>query len=986
MIIQGRRIIVVTSSATTNGQFSFTLNTGSTTSAGVFTLDGKLVKTLWNGVYYSAGTFTEYWDSLDDYGQPILTPNTSYQIKVLSNNVNYEWQGTIGNTSDNLTGVTKHRTYSNCMRGLAFGLTYGYMARGYSEGAPSINKFNISTPQQKIEIFPDKTSNANTDFVCTDDNIVYWGGYDAFSTNNTFVYGTLVSSDLDVAFSSGTNFNCTNGRTYSTISRLNVSNSYITGLAVQKTGNYLFVARSGLNQLQVIDKVTGLLVQTLTYTSPRGLSIDADDNLWMCTSDSTVAKYTVNSGGTLTSPILSLIGLIYPTSTQVSTTSNTVAICDSSTSQQVKFYNSNTGTLLSTLGTAGGYSTDATVNDNKFYFKDVNGELITFISYQPDGSFWVNDPGNTRVQHYNSSNSFINRIMAMGPSYSTYVDKNNINKVFNGSLEFAIDYSVQNPTGTSGWMLVKNWGYPLVINADNLFGLGYHITLVNGRTYALNRETGGTRQVVELTSGNTLRFTGIYISSTAILCDDGSVQDFLDTTGTFRRFPLTGFDGLGNPLWSGTPEILATNLNNVDVITYPLQQTFNNETSNIVSFQPSTFKDGISILNDGFHLGIISRGADGVVKIKTEKSTHRNYSGPYPKIGWFEIGNNVNNFAGSGFNYIGRNILTSYHGEFWKAMQTNQHNHYYDNGLAIGQFGTNRDITGLLTHSAAKMAGNALTPTLVKNPLDQYSLYLWHGDESDHSGIHRWKISGLNTISEQVATINYPTTYATPTLNYIDLMSGLPWNSTLINNTSGWTRNPIVDDTVSPSWIKFWKVFMSKQSYDVLKDNDISVGGLLDVAGQSTVTRDLGTNNVTTNWKISGNISYPDTGVNRNDGSNNSLYLEILDVNSKVLIHYEIYGQYGGNTQIKANGINLADYDDRVIFNVIKQLQPYSIQISGGSVTFIHANYPPVVTTISDGTGDWTKPKTLRIRLSNAGSGGYGKDITLQNLKLYKDY
>ena len=48
-----------------------------------------------------------------------------------------------------------------------------------------------------------------------------------------------------------------------------------------KSGNYLFVARQSLNQVQVLNKTTGALVQTLAITSPGRMTIDVNNNLWM---------------------------------------------------------------------------------------------------------------------------------------------------------------------------------------------------------------------------------------------------------------------------------------------------------------------------------------------------------------------------------------------------------------------------------------------------------------------------------------------------------------------------------------------------------------------------------------------------------------------------------------------------------------------------------------------------------------------------------
>ncbi|MEO7768462.1 MAG: hypothetical protein ABIS01_13620, partial [Ferruginibacter sp.] len=460
------------------GKFSFTIPSAATTSAGVFKNDSILVRTLWSDEKYTPGTYTNYWDGKDDYGKKLSSPASIYTIKVLSNNVKYTWDGTIGNSSDNMTGPTKHRGYYECMSGLAFGSTYGYFTNGYSEGFPSIGKFKIGTPNQKLFIFSNRQSNAVSTHVATDGINVYWGAYGG---NTSFVYGTTVSNDLEISFPNKVNFTPPYGRSYKAIGVINQVGSLISGLAVQKTGNYLFIARSGINSVQVLNKTTGALIQTLTYASPRGISVDGSDDLWMATGTNTVAKYSVNPDGTLTAPILSLPGLLSPLNTQVSPDDQLVSVLDGSTSQQVKSFSNSRGAAANILGVAGGYFSDATVNNNKFYFNDVNGNKATFIAYQPDGSFWVNDPGNFRVQHYDSQRTFIDRIMSLGATYGVYTDFNDITKVFSSNLEFEIDYS-QPLTGTTGWLLKRNWGANISTSiCGNIAGAK---TLSNKRTYA----------------------------------------------------------------------------------------------------------------------------------------------------------------------------------------------------------------------------------------------------------------------------------------------------------------------------------------------------------------------------------------------------------------------------------------------------------------------------------------------------------------------
>lgn len=226
-----------------NGAFTFSLPAAATTSAGVYKMDSTLVRTLWSTIKYSAGNHTAYWDGKDDNGVLMSSPATNYRIKVVSNNVNYTWQGTIGNSSDAMTGSSKIRGYYMCMSGLAIANNgYGYYCKGYSEGHSSIAKFSTSQPQAKITIFPGHILTLNTDFVATDNTTVYWAGLDAYSTNNTMVHATRTSNDSEVIFSSGVSYANTYGKTYpSVISKLNQANSIITGLAVQKTvTNYLF--------------------------------------------------------------------------------------------------------------------------------------------------------------------------------------------------------------------------------------------------------------------------------------------------------------------------------------------------------------------------------------------------------------------------------------------------------------------------------------------------------------------------------------------------------------------------------------------------------------------------------------------------------------------------------------------------------------------------------------------------------------------------
>ena len=975
-----------------DGKFNFTLPTSLNTSAGVFKTDGTLVRTLWNNVRYPGGKYTKEWDGKDDLGNKISTPESGYQIKILTNNVQYEWQGTIGNTSDNMTGPTKHKGYYHCMKGLAFGKNFGYFCSGYSEGSPSFGKFDINTPNQRINLISPTQSTADINIVATDGVKVYWAALDANTSGDNFVFATNVSDDKYVNFSQGNNYTPAFRYPLNVISYERNSSGEITGLAVQKKGNFLFVARSGLNQLQVLNKTTGALLQVLNFNSPKSLSIDNDDNLWMISGTTTVSKYAVNSNGTLSQSILTLTGLVDPQAIQANNDGSILSVADGGKSQQVKFFNNNSGSLVNVFGETGGYTIDATVKNNKFYFNDLNAVgnkqfyKLSFIAYEPNGSFWVNDPGNFRVQHYNANKDFVDRIMSLGCNYTVFADKNNISKVFVEFLEFEIDYAVQTLTGSNGWKLVKNWG----ATASKTIYDGsprFQTTLSNGRTYGVIRNVHDW-EVVEFPSSGTMRFTGINLNGlNKMICNDGSIQEY-SATGkkvVVQRYPLAGFDGIGNPQWNKNAEFLAEATSD-DVkgnpVGVPIGQIYSTSNDKVVFFNAKAYlSDNGPVYASGFHLGVMQKGTKNAFLFQTEKSTHKDYNGEFPNAGFFDVGNGVNDYAGGGVNIIDKNIITSYHGEFWKNGQTNKFNHYYDNGLAIGQFGT----TGALTMNepaSAMMAGNALSPVLVKD--NNGDLYLWHGDESHHAAAHRWKITGLNTIQEQTVSVAYPANYSS-NVNYTDLMAGLPFAETLNHNTAGWTRDPY-QNIENDRWVNLWTVYTSRHSYEKIAGNDITIGYNSKDPNTSTVNRDLGANNVSQNWKITGNISYNATDVNFNNTVVQQ-FIEVLDPKDKVLTSFYIGGDLNtlniyGNKAVLSTGNKLA------IEKSINQLLPFEVNIENGLVTFKYGDYKTVSTSIMEAGANWRAPAKLRLRFTNTGSygQGYGKEMTIQDFKFYKDY
>lgn len=948
----------------TTGMFTFTLASSQRTSAAVFKIsDSTLITTLWADSTFAAGTYTRYWDGKDDFGNTVTSPDANYRIQVLTNNVTYAWEGVIGNTSTAKTGASVHKGLYTSMTGMAITGTTAYYVQGYSEGFSSEAKFNTASPQVRLSVFPGKVSTMNSDYVATDGTTVYWAGYDAFSTSNSFVHATAVSNDAQISFgangSSYTMFSVPYAKTYtSVIDKLNVTNSKPTGLAVG--GTYLFVSHGGLNQLHVINKTTGALAQNLAITNVRGLAIEGS-SLWMVSGTNTVAKYTINANGTLTAATLTLSGIATPGAIAVN--GGNIAVIDAGVNQIVRFYNTTTGVQGTQLGTTGGYATSSDVTNTKFFFNDYRGNLNSFITYHPDGTFWLGDPGNYRELHFTAAKTYIEYIMSLGATYSTCVDPNNNTRVFGNYLEFTIDYS--QPLAT-GWTLTKNWGYLYApTNLLALTKMSNIVTLSNGRTYGF--VTGGG--YCEFLSSS-LRVTGL--NPAGVICKDGSSQrttgkEDVGFTLTVTSYPLTGFDGSNNPLWSASGTLIATTPTNTlqNPNSTPQAEILTSRNKAVFYTTTRYFLGSTTQLQNGHHLGAIRKGTN-TWQWKNQFADHIAYQGLFPEADYFEMGNGENDYAGSRVVVIDSFAFSGHHGEFWKNVQTNYYNQYLDNGMIIGQFGSDQFIHPGIADTGT--AGNALTPTVVRNGAN---LYLYHGDESQHAGIHRWSITNLSSIAQQSITIPFPSTYTPPVLDYVDLHAGLPFNSTLATQ-NGWSKSGTV------------QYYTNRKKY--INDGSPDVLALFSPpytsTGTAIVQRDLGTNNVVNNWKISGLMSFDGSTIIANGSK---IYIEVLDATGKVLARFYYTGNFStGVTTIFGNTATIVS-NTTTAYTDLTHSTPIEIKCVNGLVTFTYGSYTAVSTAIFDGTGNWKTPKTLRANVL-FGSPQGGMQFDFWGMKLYTDY
>jgi hypothetical protein len=754
-------------SAHTNGKdtipFSFNLDTASRTSAGVYNTEGVLLRTLWNNVKHIEGTHSSMWDKRDDDGK--LVEDSLVVIKVVSNNIRYSWQGIVGNNSDNISGSTKYHNFENISSMAANGSDM-YAGCEYNEAMNAQLRFRTDQPNKSLSATPKKSYGQQTAFVATDGVTVFWAGFDPFSTDKSFsyVFGTTIQSGDEKSFTAGKYYKSPWNSVYnSIIDQLPEINSEPTGLAVQKNGNLLFVAHGKLNRIHILNKNTGALIKQFNISDCGQIATDNDGNLWV-QAGKKILKFNVNTNGDLVSSGLEISNLEQPLAIGISPDSKIIAVCDGGNSQQIRAFSTIDGSQLWTLGDRGGYSTDASVTYNKFFFNSASKSKKTFVAFEEDGSFWVGDAGNFRSLKFSANRQYLTSILYMPNSRSCSVDPTNPTRVTSGYLEFQIDYTKQLAPNNGSWKLVKNWSYEVSEDKDAEFTrLINTITLKNGRVYSfVKSDIEKKKEVVELPSSGSMRYTGILVDETASLYPDGSlrwVNNFTVNAPTvWETRKLTGFSGNNNPIWSVTETFATSPAATLDDPLFRFTVNWGANTAPVTSTDLLISYEGGSANPDWaskkWHLGAIKVGSNKWMW-KTAKGTSKSYTGEYPTDGSYDLGNGVE-YPGGPILVKDQNIFWNYHGEFWKQAQTNKWQHVNDDGLLLGIFGvTGRDIVeGKQVwdqESVPGMAGNSLTAGIAKVGEDYY---IYHCDESHHGGVHQWKVSGLNTVRKEIININ----------------------------------------------------------------------------------------------------------------------------------------------------------------------------------------------------------------------------------------
>jgi hypothetical protein len=771
--------------------FRFELDNEYATSAGVFAADGTLVRTLWSNRRLAPGRHAERWDGLDDDGHAAREPR--YEIRVLTHNVRYAWDGVIGNSSPEPTSPL-HQEGPSFFADLVVSGDRAFFTVPTEGPVPTMRFFDVARPQswQRRPGLP-MAYGAILGLVAADAERVYWarnsspwphtwgkGGDRAFvvatdrglGREERFAAGTAVcvqatsdgcyhDDEFDARVASAIDVVAEIPEDPRT-PELESARNDATGIAVQRRGELLLVAHGRLRdgELHVLDKRTGELRARVPFPGIGRIAVgDAPQELWAITTAgdrSTLARFRLGPPPSY-SPTreLTVAGLDRPLALALAPEGRLLVVADGGASQQVKGFDRVSGRLLWTLGLAGGYRENGPeVTNDKFAFarfehQGTLGQRIesTFVSIGMDGSIWVGDPGVSRILHFDAARAFREQIAFVPVSYNIAVDRNDPTRLFSVHTEYQTDYAEAGPAGPH-WRLQRYFGESLPLdNGYHGFGAGFGdvATLGNGRTYGLLRRAGGF-EVVEVPAHGDLRRSGTVLRDHAYLERDGSLHRVReDASGqvVFSDRRLAGFDESGFPRWDAPVAVASVGRQARDPRVDPYRAWH--------SRYLAVLGDGTRALFDPandpdhgagpplFHLAAVSPGA-----------RHWRWRAS-PAAGRFDLAAPDGTFdssrpwyAGMSVTALGADLVYAYHGEGWHGnSQANQYLHWNGDGLFIGQFGT--PVERGVAPAASGQAGNVLSLQLVRA---NGETYLWHSDESAHAGVHRWHFEGLEWIRE----------------------------------------------------------------------------------------------------------------------------------------------------------------------------------------------------------------------------------------------
>jgi hypothetical protein len=573
-------------------------------SAGVFDLNNKLVRTLWSAEKDNpnVGNLAAAWDGRLDDGS--VAPAGDYTVKLLKHAITYTWEGVIGNTSPNHIDNLDYHNYGTTIRDMT--ITDGnhsptgvgteiYFIHGYDERFSTRHVTTEDNIQEAKYVlgYGFRQSYTAPVAMCTDSINVYMATFGGPAGN--WVHAVKCDSGQiannigfkeQIGFSAGVSDPSNPTLVPPGSIGLDLTKG-IQDIAVQKGGNFLFISRTEdatpTYSIWTLNKITGatLQVNLLGYLAQNRIATNpVTGESWVIHSTGgtlrdKVSKLTADGTGVLTETGVHITGLSNAVDLEVSPDGSTLLVSDGDPSQQVKAFNTSDGSMKTAFGTsgvfgvAGGYNGSPAVADNKFMFHKLptgfTGEQGGWIAFSSDGSWWLGDSGNYRALHFSAGNSptLIERIAFIPGYYSAHEFRGDPTRVLSDYLEWKIDYSIPIGIDNGSWTLANNWSYGIP-ETNQYASLKWVGVYSNGRTYAALpfASLGGTYGIFELTSSG-LRDTGKKFHLQAYLDRDFNLWSVPPNSGgggvvQFKKNAFTGFDGSNNPTWQDDPTVLPT--------------------------------------------------------------------------------------------------------------------------------------------------------------------------------------------------------------------------------------------------------------------------------------------------------------------------------------------------------------------------------------------------------------------------------------------
>lgn len=748
-------------------KFTYSIEQDCVTSAGVYD-ENRLIRTLWSGKKTVAGEHEGIWDGKDDNGY--LMDSKEYTVKVMSNNVSYNFDTIIGNNTEWESEDTK-------FYGMSF---FGdmvcvddkmYYTQPYQEGNKTGAFFRTSNPHISCNVERFGDSRQTNRRVATDGNILYYGNTEP-GGKYSFVYAYDEKTHEPITFEYGRTVANFWGHTDAYPSAINYVEhepcSNIGGLDAQNNGDFLFVSYIYTGKVYVLNKITGQNLTEIELERPQALCCDYGNGIYVGYKNSegtmSVNYYTVDDDGTL-----SYIDCLNENfddirDMTVSPDGKTLVVADGGNQNQIKAFNIKTSQRSWTFGSGESYYTDPTVKEDKLLLN--NKDLIannTFVTFEEDNNIlWLGDLGNCRAIKLDLSRGVpvvMDTIMFQNGSHNAAVDLNNPTRVFENLREFEIDYS--EPDSKKAWRLKRNWQKAAEnINYYDQGLMENTVTLSNGRTYCKIYDADAeTKYLYELCNAS-FRNTGIDLISWDLRKDGSLGRNY--HYGTNRIWVIKDFEGFdenNNPIWGEEKEIARIPVDNFSP-TKSASRTSNVPItdSGVLAVMTPWIRDDYHKESKVMHLGGVNLINNTTTwEWKTSPQGSKNYRGDFPKDGIFEAGNYVSGTA-SDVKTIDNHIIYQYYGEFYKSGQTDMFYHYYDNGLLVGVFGkaAKQQINYGEKLNTGDLAGNGFDFFFVRpEGMSDDEMYIYQNDESHKGGIWRWKVTGLKSINEQTIKIRY---------------------------------------------------------------------------------------------------------------------------------------------------------------------------------------------------------------------------------------